>query len=85
MRRSERRKRLQNHDGRNGHYAYCRCQRWSASVNVSKAVLEGAFVDELAFLQPTPGYMRLVKDRILYVWEQRRGGAKDRTAEQDRG
>jgi hypothetical protein len=39
-------------------------------VNVSKAALEGAFVDELALLQPTPGYMRLVKDRILHVWEQ---------------
>jgi hypothetical protein len=32
-------------------------------VNVSKAALEGAFVDDLALLQPTPGYMRLVKDR----------------------
>ena len=30
------------------------------------------------------GYMRLVKDRILYVWEQRRAEAKDRTAEQER-
>jgi hypothetical protein len=28
-----------------------------------------AFVDELALLQPTPGYVRLVKDRILHVWE----------------
>ena len=28
--------------------------------------------------------MRLVKDRILYVWEQRRAEAKDRTAEQER-
>ena len=53
-------------------------------MNVSKAALEGAFVDELALLQPTPGYMRLVKDRILYVWEQRRAEAKDRTAEQER-
>jgi hypothetical protein len=34
-------------------------------VNISKATLERAFVDELALLQPTPGYMRLVKDRIL--------------------
>jgi hypothetical protein len=40
-------------------------------VNVSKAALEGAFADELALLQPTPGYMRLVKDRILYVLEHR--------------
>ena len=54
------------------------------AVNISKATLEGAFVDELALLQPTPGYMRLVKDRILCVWEQRRAEAKDRTTEQQR-
>ena len=51
--------------GRNGHYAYYHCQKPCRSVNVSKAALEGAFVDELALLLPTPGYMRLVKDRIL--------------------
>jgi len=28
--------------------------------------------------------MRLVKDRILHVWEQRRAEAKDRTAEQEK-
>jgi hypothetical protein len=28
--------------------------------------------------------MRLVKDRILYVWEQRRAEAKDRTVEQEK-
>lgn len=28
----------------------------------SKTKLEGLFVDELALLQPTAGYMRLVKD-----------------------
>lgn len=49
--------------GRNGRYAYYHCRRRCRAVNVSKAVLEGAFVDELALLQPTPGYMRLVKDR----------------------
>ena len=70
--------------GRNGHYAYYHCQRQCRAVNVSKAALEGAFVDELALLQPTPGYMRLVKDRILHVWEQRRAEANDRTAEQQR-
>jgi hypothetical protein len=51
---------------------------------VSKVKLEGAFVDELALLQPTPGYMRLVTDRILHVWEQRRAEANDRTTEQQR-
>jgi hypothetical protein len=47
-------------------------------------MLEGAFVDELALLQPTPGYMRLVKDRILCVWEQRRAEARERATEQQR-
>ena len=70
--------------GRNGHYAYYHCQTKCRAVNVGKAVLEGGFADELALLQPTPGYMRLVKDRILYVWEQRRSEAKDRTVEQER-
>jgi hypothetical protein len=49
-------------------YAYYHCQRQCRAVNISKATLEGAFVDELALLQPTPAYMRLVKDRILCVW-----------------
>ena len=51
---------------------------------MSKAALEGAFADELALLQPTPDYMRLVKDRILHVWEMRRAEANDRTAAQQR-
>lgn len=53
-------------------------------MNVSKAVLEGRLADGLALLQPTAIYMRLVNVRILYVWEQRRAAAKDRTAEQQR-
>jgi site-specific DNA recombinase len=70
--------------GRNGHYAYYHCQRQCRAVNVSKAELEGAFADELALLQPMAGYMRLIKDRILLVWGQRRAEARDRTAEQER-
>ena len=70
--------------GRNGYYAYYHCQRQCRAVNVSKAALEGAFADELALLQPSAGYMRLVKDRILFVWEQRRAEAKDCTVDQDR-
>jgi hypothetical protein len=53
-------------------------------VNVSRAALEGAFADELALLQPSAGYMRMVKDRILHIWEQRRAEAKDRTVEQEK-
>ena len=70
--------------GRNGYHAYYDCQRQCRAVNGSKTELEGAFADELALLQPTAGYMRLVKDRILHLWEQRRAEAKDRTAEQEK-
>ena len=47
-------------------------------------MLEGAFVDELALLQPTPGYMRLVNDHILCVWQRRCAEAGERTAGQER-
>ena len=70
--------------GRNGRYAYYHCPRRCRAVNVSKAKLEGAFADELALLQPTPGYMRVVKDRVLYVWEQECAAARERTVEQER-
>ena len=35
-------------------------------------------------LQPTPGYTRLLKDRVLYVWQQRMSEAKDRATEVQR-
>jgi site-specific DNA recombinase len=58
--------------GRNGHYAYNHCWRQCRAVNVIKAKLEGLFVDELTELQPTSGYMRLVKEHVLRAWEQRK-------------
>ncbi len=70
--------------GRNGRYAYYHCPGRCRTGSISKAVLEGAFVDELTLLQPTPGYMRLIKDRILYAWEERRAEARDRTADVER-
>ena len=38
----------------------------------TKAKLEGLFTDELERLQPTPGYMRLVKDLVLRAWRERK-------------
>ena len=67
--------------GRNGYYAYYHCQRQCRAVNVSKTELEGLFAQELGLLQPTPGYMRMVKDRVLYVWQQRTSEVKDRATE----
>lgn len=58
--------------GRNARYAYYHCWRECRAVNITKAKLEGLFVDELARLRPTPGYMRLVKELVLRAWEQRK-------------
>lgn len=67
--------------GRNGYYAYYHCQRTCRAVNVAKAKLEGAFVEELRRLQPSAGYMRLVSDRILSIWREVRAEVRDRAAE----
>jgi hypothetical protein len=42
-------------------------------VNITKAKLEELFVEELTRLQPTPGFMRLVKDRVLSAWRKMQG------------
>jgi hypothetical protein len=53
-------------------------------VNITKAKLEELFVEELTRLQPTPGFMRLVKDRLLSAWRKMQGDAKQRIAEIER-
>jgi hypothetical protein len=37
-------------------------------VNISKPKLEELFVEELTRLQPTAGFMRLVKECVLNAW-----------------
>jgi hypothetical protein len=39
------------------------------------------FVDELTKLQPTVGFMRLVKDRALHAWREMKADAKQRVVE----
>jgi hypothetical protein len=46
--------------GRSEYYAYYHCRPGCRAVNVTKAKLEGLFAHELALLQPTSGYMRLL-------------------------
>ena len=70
--------------GRSDYYAYYHCRGRCRAVNVSKTHLEQLFVDELARLQPTPGFMRLVKDRVLTAWRAMQGDAKQRIAEIER-
>ena len=44
--------------GRAGrHYAYYHCPPKGRAVNVSKTTLEGQFVEPLAELQPSPGFI----------------------------
>jgi hypothetical protein len=52
-------------------------------VPVSKATHE-LFVEELARLQPTAGFMRLVKDRVLRAWREMKSDAAHRIAEIER-
>jgi hypothetical protein len=70
--------------GRSDYYSYYHCRGRCRAVNISKARLEELFVDELARLQPTPGFMRLVKDRVLSAWREMQGDAKQRIAEIER-
>jgi hypothetical protein len=53
-------------------------------VNISNAKLEGLFADELALLQPTPGYMRLLNESVLQIWKARKATVRDEIAAADR-
>ena len=66
--------------GRSARYAYYHCLPPCRSVNISKARLEGLFVDELERFQPTPGYMRLLKESVLRVWHDRKASVKNEVA-----
>jgi site-specific DNA recombinase len=71
--------------GRSDYYAYYHCRgRCRGAVNITKAKLEELFVNELARLQPTPGFMRLVKDRALHAWRELKTDAQQRVAEIER-
>jgi len=51
---------------------------------VTKAKLEGLFADELALLQPTPGYMRLLKESVLQIWKARKAAVREEIASAER-
>ena len=62
--------------GRSDYYAYYHCRPGCRGVNVTKAKLEGLFADELARLQPSPGYMRLLKESVLQIWKARKAAVQ---------
>ena len=51
---------------------------------VEKAKLESLFGDELARLQPSPGYMRLLKESVLQVWKARKDAVRAELADAER-
>ena len=63
--------------GRSEYYAYYHCRLGCRAVNVTKATLEGLFADELALLQPSPGYMRLLKESVLQIWKARKAAVRE--------
>ena len=70
--------------GRSDYYAYYHCRPGCRAVNVSKAKLEELFADELAHFQPSPGYMRLLRDSVLQVWKVRKAALRDDVEKADR-
>jgi hypothetical protein len=70
--------------GRSDYYAYYHCRRGCRAINIGKSRLESLFVDELSRLQPTQGFMRLVKDRVLGAWRDMRFDGQRRIAEIER-
>ena len=70
--------------GRSDYYAYYHCRGRCRSVNISKAKLEELFVEELARLEPSAGFMRLVKDRVMRAWREVKTDAAQRIAEIER-
>src|SRR5262245_63121397 len=60
------------------------CRPRCRAVNVTKATLEGLFADELALLQPTPGYMRLLKESVLRIWKARKAAVREEIATAER-
>jgi site-specific DNA recombinase len=71
--------------GRSNYYAYYHCRPGCrTAMKIAKTKLEELFVDELTRLQPTAGFMRLVKDRVPHGWREMKADAKQRVVEVER-
>jgi site-specific DNA recombinase len=66
--------------GRSDRYAYYHCRPPCRVVNITKAELEGLFVDELARLQPTDRYMHVLCEAVLNAWSERKDEIAKRAA-----
>jgi site-specific DNA recombinase len=71
--------------GRSDRYAYYHCRGSKCrAVNITKTQLEGLFAAELKRLQPTAGYMRLLKDTVLRAWQERKATVRAEVVEVER-
>ena len=70
--------------GRSDYYAYYHCRPGCRGVSMTKAKLEGLFADKLSRLQPTPGYMRLLKESVLEIWKVRKAAIRADVAAAER-
>ena len=51
---------------------------------MAKAKLEALFADQLVLLQPTPGYMRLLKESVLQIWKARKAAVREEITNAER-
>ena len=63
------------------HAKHSRPSRYVTSSDVTKAKLETLFTDELARLQPTPDYTRLLKESVLGIWNARQASVREDLAQ----
>lgn len=70
--------------GRSARFAYYHCRPACRAVNVNKTKLEGLFVEELERLQPTPAYMRLIKESILRAWHEQKAAVRQAASDIER-
>ena len=62
--------------GREKTYAYYRCRRSGCGASIAKRDLEREFLKYLRGLRPKRAYVRLFREVVLDVWNQRKAGAK---------
>jgi DNA invertase Pin-like site-specific DNA recombinase len=68
--------------GRSDYYACYHCRGGVCrAVNTGKTELEGLFADELKWLQPSPDYMRMLKDVIIKDWRARKDAVEREQAD----
>ena len=63
---------------------YVRFEAWGRPLTASWSKGRSDYYAELTRLQPTAGFMRLVKDRVLHAWRDLKAHAKQRVAKIER-